>query len=90
MREVLKSSAHSSPNKLAGSITKVIEKGSNAEVHAIGAGAVNQTIKAIAIARGHLTLTGKDITCVPTFLRVDMGEESKTAIRMLIDIKAEA
>ncbi len=90
MREVLKSSAHSSSNKLAGAITKVIEKGNNAEVHAIGAGAVNQTVKAIAIARGHLTLTGRDITCVPLFLRVETGEQDVTAIRMLIDAKLEA
>ena len=67
MRENLKSSAHSSPHSLAGAITKVIEKGNNAEIQAIGAAAVNQAMKAIAIARGHLVQTGHDITCYPIF-----------------------
>ena len=55
-----------------------------AEVQAIGAGAVNQAIKAIAIARGYLVEEGKDIVCVPSFVDIMIGDSERTALRLLV------
>jgi stage V sporulation protein S len=64
--EVLKAAATSKPVLVAGAIAGVIRRQSRAEIHAIGAGAVNQAIKAIAISRGCLTLEGLDLVCIPS------------------------
>ena len=87
MREIFKTSAHSNPNSLAGAITSVIKRGDNVEIQAVGAAAVNQTMKAIAIARGFLAPTGHDLMCSPAFSEIQIGEETKTAIKIFIDEK---
>ena len=66
--EVLKVSAKSVPNSVAGAIAGVIRESGSVEVQAVGAGATNQAVKAIAIARGYLAPAGMDLVCVPTFL----------------------
>src|SRR5690606_37525345 len=68
--EVLKVSSKSNPNKVAGALAGVIREKGRAEIQAIGAGAVNQAIKAIAIARGYLAPSGFDLVCVPAFTDV--------------------
>lgn len=82
--EVLKVSTRSRPSAVAGAIAGVIRESGTAEVQSIGAGATNQAIKAIAIARSYLNEEGIDIVCAPSFIDVAIDEEERTAIRMLI------
>jgi len=56
-----------------------------AEVQAIGAGAVNQAVKAIVIAKGYLAEEGMDIICTPSFVEVEIDGQERTAVRMLVE-----
>lgn len=85
--EVVKVAAKSAPKSVAGAIAGIIEKQGKAEVHAVGAAAVNQAVKALAIARSYVTLTGKDISCVPAFESVDVNGEEKTAIKFIVEVR---
>jgi stage V sporulation protein S len=82
---VLKVSAHSSPNSVAGALAGVLREKPNAELQAIGAGATNQAVKAIAIARSYLEASGFDIVCVPQFTDVEIDGNVRTAIRLLVE-----
>ncbi|NJK80982.1 MAG: stage V sporulation protein S [Chloroflexaceae bacterium] len=88
--EVLKVSSRSRPSAVAGAIAGVIRESGVAEVQSIGAGATNQAIKAVAIARSYLFEEGIDIVCVPSFIDVSIEEEERTAIRMLIERRTPA
>jgi len=83
--EVLKVSTRSRPSAVAGAIAGVIRENGMAEVQSIGAGATNQAIKAVAIARSYLNEEGVDIVCVPSFIDVAIDDEERTAIRLLIE-----
>ena len=83
--QVLKVSARSRPSLVAGAIAGVIREKGRAEVQAIGAGAVNQSIKAIAIARGYLAPGGLDVICIPSFTDVFINGEERTAIRLVVE-----
>lgn len=83
--EVLKVSAKSRPSAVAGAIAGVVRENGRAEVQAIGAGATNQAIKAIAIAREYLLETDIDAVCVPAFIDVTIDSEERTAIRLVIE-----
>ena len=83
--EVLKVKSNSSPNKVAGAVAGVIRENKAVEVQAVGAGAANQAIKAIAIARGYLAPVGVDLVCYPAFASVDIDGETKTAIRLICE-----
>ena len=83
--EVLKVSAHSRPSAVAGAIAGVIRHHGRAEVQAIGAGATNQAIKAVAIARDYLQPNGIEIVCIPAFIDVTIANEERTAIRLVIE-----
>lgn len=83
--EVLKVSTRSRPSAVAGAIAGVIRDSGMAEVQSIGAGATNQAIKAVAIARSYLSEEGVDIVCVPSFIDVAIDDEERTAIRLLIE-----
>lgn len=83
--EVLKVSSKSSPNAVAGAIAGVIREKGEAEIQVIGAGALNQAIKAIAIARGFVAPSGLDLICTPAFTDVQINGEERTAIRLLIE-----
>ena len=83
--EILKVSAKTNPNSLAGAIAGTIRKDGKAEVQSIGAGALNQAIKAIAIARGFVAPAGIDLVCIPGFQDVKIGEEERTAIKLLVE-----
>ncbi len=85
--EVLKVSAHSRPSAVAGAIAGVIRHVGRAEVQAIGAGATNQAIKAVAIARDYLAPNGIDIVCIPAFIDVTIANEERTAIRLVIETR---
>lgn len=83
--EVLKVSAKSRPSAVAGAIAGVVRENGRAEVQAIGAGATNQAVKAIAIAREYLLESEIDAICVPAFIDVTIDNEERTAIRLVIE-----
>lgn len=83
--EILKVSAKSSPNSVAGAIAGVVREREAVEVQAAGAGAINQAIKAIAIARGYLAPTGIDLICIPAFTSVTIDSDERTAIKLIIE-----
>jgi len=85
--EVLKVSAHSRPSAVAGAIAAVIRNLGRADVQAIGAGATNQAIKAVAIARDYLQPNGIDIVVVPAFIDVMIADEERTAIRLVVEAR---
>jgi stage V sporulation protein S len=86
--EVLKVSSKSNPNSCAGAMAGVIRHSGAVEVQVVGAGALNQAVKAIAIARGYLAPSGLDLVCVPTFADIEIDGQSRTAIRLLIEDRA--
>ncbi len=83
--EILKVSARSFPNSVAGAIASVMRENGEVEVQAVGAGAVNQAVKSITIARGYLTPVGVDMICYPAFASVDIDGNTKTAIRLICE-----
>lgn len=84
---IIKVSAKSRTASVAGAIAGVIRDHGRAEVQAIGAGAVNQAIKAIAIASGYLNEEGKQIVCMPEFVEVEIDDNERTALRILIEVR---
>lgn len=86
MSKLLKVSAKSNPNSVAGALSNVLKENKYAEIQAIGAGALNQAIKSIAIARGFLTPGGNDIYCIPSFSEVIIEGKIKTAIKLTIKL----
>lgn len=82
--EVLKVSSKSNPNSVAGALAGVIREHGMAEIQAIGAGAINQSIKAIAIARGFVSPSGIDLVCIPAFADIEIDGEERTAIKLII------
>ncbi|WP_430882718.1 stage V sporulation protein S [Fusibacter sp. JL216-2] len=82
--EVLKVSSHSNPNSVAGALAGVIREHGGAEIQAIGAGAINQAVKAIAIARGYVSPSGIDLVCIPAFADIEIDGEERTAIKLIV------
>jgi stage V sporulation protein S len=82
--DVIKVSAHSRSTAVAGAIAGVIRDHGRAEVQAIGASAVNQAVKAVAIARTYLTLDGIEISCIPEFVEVDIEGQERTAVKLIV------
>jgi len=85
---VLKVSAQSNPNSVAGALAGVLRERASAELQAIGAGATNQAIKAVAIARSYLEASDLDLVCIPAFADVEIDGNVRTAIRLLIERRA--
>lgn len=83
--EVLKVSSNSKPNSVAGAIAGVIREHKSVEVQAVGAGAANQAIKAIAIARGYLAPIGIDLICIPAFANIEINGEERTAMKLICE-----
>jgi len=86
---IIKVSAQSRTSAVAGAIAGVMRDTGKAEVQAIGAGAVNQAIKAMVIAKGYLAEEGVDIVCIPSFVEILIDGQERTAIRLLIEPKTE-
>jgi stage V sporulation protein S len=86
--EILKVSAHSRPSAVAGAIAAVIRNHGRADVQAIGAGATNQAIKAVAIARDYLRPDSIDIVVIPAFIDVVIADEERTAIRLVVESRS--
>ncbi len=85
--EVIKVSAQSRSTAVAGAIAGVMRERKHAEVQAIGASAVNQAVKAVAIARNYLQLDGMEIVCVPEFVEVDIDGQERTAVRLVVELR---
>jgi len=82
--ETLKVSSKSNPNNVAGAIAGIITEKGKVELQAIGAGAINQTVKAIAIARGYLAPLGVDLVCIPAFATVSVEDQDKTGMKFIV------
>lgn len=85
MADILRVSSQSNPAAVAGAIAGVIRETGRCEVQAIGAGAVNQTVKAIGIARGYVAPQGMNLMCIPAFMDVLVNGEERTAIRFVVE-----
>jgi stage V sporulation protein S len=85
--ETLRVSSKSKPNTVAGAVAGVIREQGEVELQTVGAGALNQAVKAIAIARGFLAPSGIDLVCVPSFSDIDIDGAERTAIRLLVHPK---
>ena len=83
--EVLKVSSKSVPNSVAGAIAAVIREQRTVEVQAVGAGAANQAIKSIAVARGYLAPIGIDLICIPAFANIVIDGEDRTDIKLICE-----
>ncbi|HWQ73084.1 MAG: stage V sporulation protein S [Desulfitobacteriaceae bacterium] len=82
--DVLKVSAKSSPNSVAGALAGVLREKGGVELQAIGAGAINQAVKAVAIARGFVAPSGVDLICIPAFTDILIEGEERTAIKLIV------
>ncbi len=83
--EVLKVSAQSKPKPVAGALAAVLRERGSAEVQAVGAGAVNQAVKAIAITRGFVAPNGIDLIAIPAFAEILIDGEERTAIKFIVE-----
>ena len=83
--EILRVSARSRSTAVAGAIAGTVRESGRAEAQAIGARAVNQAVKAVAIARGYLALDGIDVVCIPAFTEVEIGGLERTAIKLIVE-----
>ena len=82
---IIKVSARSRTAAVAGAIAGVMRESKHAEVQAIGAGAVNQSLKAIIIAKGYLAEEGVDVVCIPSFVEIEIDDQERTAIRIVVE-----
>lgn len=83
--ETLKVAAHTNPNTLAGALAEVVKQYNRAEMQSVGAGALNQAIKAIAIARGFVAPHGIDLICIPAFSDITIDGNERTAIKLIVE-----
>lgn len=83
--DIIKVSSRSVPKSVAGAITAVIREGNSAEVQSVGAGATNQAVKAIAIARVFLSESGIDAVCIPSFAELSVNGEDKTGMKFIVE-----
>ncbi len=82
--EVLKVSSTSQPKSVAGAIAAIVRNNNEVEIQTIGAGAVNQAVKSVAIARGYVAPNGIELVCVPAFSQLEVDGEIKTSIRFQV------
>ena len=83
--EILKVKATSITNSVAGALAGVIRERGTAEIQAIGAGALNQAVKAVAIARGFVAPSGLGLICIPAFTDIMIDGEERTAIKLIVE-----
>ena len=83
--EILKVSSKSDSNRVAGALANVLRDVNKVEIQAIGAGALNQAIKGIAIARGFVAPSGKNLVCIPAFSDITIDGEERTAIKLIVE-----
>ena len=85
--EILKVSSKSNPNSVAGALANILKERDTVDIRAIGAGALNQSVKAIIICRGFLAPSGKNLVCVPAFADIKIDNEERTAIKLIVQVK---
>lgn len=83
--ETLKVASRTNPNSLAGAIVGVIKQQGYAEIQIVGAGALNQAVKAVAIARGFVAPSGDDLICSPAFIDLEFSGEDRTALKLVVE-----
>jgi stage V sporulation protein S len=88
MSGMVKVSSGSKPHLVAGAIAGAVRESGSVEIQVVGAGALNQAVKAIAVARGYVADGGIDLSCRPTFAEIEIDGEARTAIRLLVEIAA--
>ena len=86
--ETLKVGTKSNPNSVAGALANVIREQGSVEIQAIGAGALNQAVKAVAIARGFVAPSGVDLVCIPAFADVEVEGEDRTGIKLIVESRS--
>ena len=86
--DIIKVKANSRTAAVAGAIAGVMREHKHAEVQAIGAGAVNQSVKALVLAKGYLAEDGIEIFCVPEFVDVEIDGKVRTAVKLVVDPKS--
>ena len=85
--EILKVSSKTNASSVAGALANVFRDKGIVEIQAVGAGAINQAIKAIAIARGFVAPNGKNLVCIPAFSDISIDGEERTAIKLIVEAK---
>jgi stage V sporulation protein S len=85
MMATLKVSSRSNPTSVAGALTRVLREEGKAEMQVIGAGALNQAIKAVAIARGYVAPSGMDLVCIPAFVDLEIEGRERTGIKLGVE-----
>ena len=85
--EPLRVSTKSQPKSVAGAVAAMINENQRAEILAVGAGAVNQAIKAIAITRGFMAPRGIDIVVIPAFTNIEIDGIMRTSIKLLVEVR---
>ena len=85
--EILKVSSKSNPNSVAGALANILKERDTVEIQAIGAGALNQSVKAIIICRGFLAPSGKNLACIPAFADIVIDGDERTAIKLIVEAK---
>lgn len=88
--DVIKVSGSSRTSAVAGAIAGVFREHKRAEVQAIGAGAVNQAVKALVLARGYLREDGYDVICAPEFADVEIDGKIRTAIKLVVELRGRS
>lgn len=83
--DVLKVSSKSKPTSVAGALANAFKDKQVVEIQTVGAGSLNQAIKAIAIARGYVAPTGKNLVCIPAFSDIVIDGEERTAIKLIVE-----
>jgi stage V sporulation protein S len=85
MDKIIRVTAKSNTNSVAGYLAMALREHGRVEIHAIGGGAVNQGVKAIAIARGYVAPSGVDLICIPAFDHTEINGESKVQIKFIVE-----
>ena len=83
--DILKVSSKSNPNSVAGALAGVLRASGSAEMQAVGAGALNQAVKAVAIARGFVAPHGIDLICLPAFTDIEIDGVQRTAMKLIVE-----
>ena len=83
--DILKVSSKSNPNSVAGALAGVLRASGSAEMQAVGAGALNQAVKAGAIARGFVAPHGIDLICIPAFADIEIDGVQRTAMKLIVE-----
>ena len=85
--EILKVSSKSNSSKVAGAIANIFREKGSVEIQTIGAGSLNQAIKAVCIARGFVAPSGVNLVCIPAFTDIEIDGQERTAIKLIVEAK---